>query len=389
MRLAIGIFTSRLDRLGGYFHRLKTLINGLAVLGNEVVLIQTNWAYQNSQIFFHSVSTLPVKSLVVDFPLMDLRYSRIGFPAFWNLPLVRYIPDDIDLLDLHDPIIRIPARRSYRVVFSHNHFSPYIKAHFRNCGFRSASFLFEIPLLSKMLKGFQNRVDGYITETGNQRQWIIDKYNVPETAVAAVPPGFDLDLIQAFHRTANNSIAEPFIILFSGRVHSWKGVYELLEAFTLIAAKYPNWNLHFVGDGPAVSDLQKKARQKGLQDRVVFWGSVDHPQAVELAAKSDIFVLPSYIESFPLSLLEAMALGVPVIATDVGGIREHLVHPMVTGLLIPPKNHQALSHALVRLISDPEYRTSLGKNGRTKTQGFTNKKMVQSTASFYEKVLAK
>ena len=96
-----------------------------------------------------------------------------------------------------------------------------------------------------------------------------------------------------------------------------------------------------------------------------------------------MFVLPSYIESFPLSLLEAMALGVPVVATDVGGIRDHLIEPGASGLLVPPKNSEVLHSAIVELVSNSRLRTNLGVNAREKVKDLTFKGMAGTTAAFY------
>lgn len=384
MKIAICALTQRLDRLGGYFFRLKTLIRGLANLGNEVIVIQSDWAHQHSSLFFNSVKNLPVSSSIIESSFLDMRYYRFGFPAFWIIPIGKYLPKSIDVLDSHDPIVRIPVNRSFRAIFSHNHFNPYIYKHLSRCGYRSMPMLFEIPLLDKMLKSYQKKVDGYITQTGFQRRWMIDKYEIPASAVTAIPPGYDSEHIHENCILAKKSTHGTFVISYTGRLHTWKGVFELLEAFAQLSSNYPTWNLQYIGVGPALPDLKKLVNRERLQERVKFLGQMEHSRTLELVAKSDIFVFPSYIETFGMSLLEAMALGVPSIATRLEGIREYMIEDGKTGILIPLKDPTALYHALIRLISDIKFRTYLGFNGRRHTQNLTNDRMIRSTLSFYK-----
>jgi glycosyltransferase involved in cell wall biosynthesis len=272
------------------------------------------------------------------------------------------------------------------VVFSHIYLNPYIWEHLRKCGLRSIALFPEIPFLERTIREEGRRVDGYVVEIERQRDWLVGRREIPEDSVAAIPPGFDAVLVQSARRSATKN-TRPTIV-FSGRLHKWKGVYELLEVFSLLAHDYPQWDLHFVGDGPARVGLHERVRDKGLQERVVFWGRRPHDQAVRIVAGAEVFVLPSYIEVFPISLLEAMALGVPAIATDVGGVKDYMIEDGVTGLLIPPKDPKALRRALARLASSPELRRSLGENGQELVKNLTFDKMVGSTTEFYAHVLS-
>jgi glycosyltransferase involved in cell wall biosynthesis len=246
--------------------------------------------------------------------------------------------------------------------------------------------LLEIPFLHRMMREMGRCVDGYIVETERQRKWLVQRWAIPADMIAIVPPGFDAGVIQSAYQSASKQ-ASPGVV-FSGRLHRWKGVYELLQVFSSLAQEHPEWNLHFVGDGPARLRLQEQVQERRLQKQVVFWGRKPYDQALSIVASAEVFVLPSYIESFPLSLLEAMALGVPAIATDVGGIRDHLIKNDVTGLLVSSKDLKALRHALTRLISNPELRRNLGVNGQVRVRHQTLDKMVSSTVGCYTRLLS-
>jgi glycosyltransferase involved in cell wall biosynthesis len=134
------------------------------------------------------------------------------------------------------------------------------------------------------------------------------------------------------------------MILFIGNILVTKGCGELLDAFSSLAAGRPKATLVFVGDGPMKKPLQTLAKDRGLGDRVRFPGRVAHAQLKGWFSAASLFCLPSYAEGVPNVVLEAMACGTPVVATDVGGIGEIL--PEFAGILIPAKDATALAAAV-------------------------------------------
>ena len=102
---------------------------------------------------------------------------------------------------------------------------------------------------------------------------------------------------------------------------------------------------------------------------------------------ADVFVLPSDFESFSYTLLEAMACGLPCIATDAGGNRD-LVEPGVTGLLVPRRDPQSLADAMLQLAGNPEMRVSMGREGALRAREYTLQRMIDGTRSVYSEVLA-
>ena len=165
------------------------------------------------------------------------------------------------------------------------------------------------------------------------------------------------------------------------RLHSQKGHIFLLEA----AVHVPDALFVFAGDGEERSRLEDRARQLHIADRVRFLGSRQDVPA--LLACCDVFVLPSLYEGLPLSVLEAMAAGRPVVATSISGTDEAVVDG-VTGLLVPPSDAGALAAALNRVLSDRDLAARLANAGRTAVnEKFSSEIMVRNTAQLYEELL--
>lgn len=142
-----------------------------------------------------------------------------------------------------------------------------------------------------------------------------------------------------------------------GRLDRQKGFDLLIEAFSRIAAKHPDWSVHILGDGSERAALEALIESKHLAGRVVLRGWVDDPVA-ELRA-AELFVLSSRFEGFPNALLEAMACGLPAVACDCPGGPAEIIRAGTDGLLVPPEDTAALAAALEQLMSDDELRARL------------------------------
>jgi glycosyltransferase involved in cell wall biosynthesis len=152
-------------------------------------------------------------------------------------------------------------------------------------------------------------------------------------------------------------------LLFTGRLAPVKGLPLLLEAFARLQARHPTLTLAIAGDGPERPALEAQAQRLGIAPRVEFLGyrSSDHVRA--LLQESDVFVLPSFAEGVPVVLMEAMASGVPVVATRVAGVSE-LVEDGVSGFVVPPGDADALERAISTLLEDARLRARFGAAGR-------------------------
>lgn len=172
------------------------------------------------------------------------------------------------------------------------------------------------------------------------------------------------------------------IVLTVARLDKQKGHTFLLEAAALV----PEAQFVLVGDGPERGALESQAAALGLRDRVQFLG---YQSAVpELLAGCDFFVLPSLYEGLPLSIMEAMAAGKPVIATAIGGTDEVIV-PDDTGLLVPPANAPALATAIQTLLADSALARRLALAGQARvTTMFSAAQMARQVTQVYDDLLA-
>jgi GalNAc-alpha-(1->4)-GalNAc-alpha-(1->3)-diNAcBac-PP-undecaprenol alpha-1,4-N-acetyl-D-galactosaminyltransferase len=159
---------------------------------------------------------------------------------------------------------------------------------------------------------------------------------------------------------------EP-IVVGLGRLSYEKGFDLLLRGFEQVAGQYSEWRVVIGGEGPERAALEQLAAGLGLDGRVEFPGVVD---ATELLARAGVFVLPSRFEGFPNALLEAMAMGVPSIASDCPTGPRHIVRDGVDALLIPDGQSEAIAVALRRLLGDSAERVRLGDTARAVVDRF-------------------
>jgi glycosyltransferase involved in cell wall biosynthesis len=154
-------------------------------------------------------------------------------------------------------------------------------------------------------------------------------------------------------------------IFCAARLSAQKGHAFLIRAMKILVDQGHELELRLAGDGPKKEQLTKLANELGISDRVRFLGFLTEDQVTRELQDSDLFVLPSFVEGLPVSAMEAMAIGVPVIATNIAGTSE-LVEDGRTGLLVRPSDSRALADAVVRMINDYDFRLRAAELGRKK-----------------------
>ena len=172
---------------------------------------------------------------------------------------------------------------------------------------------------------------------------------VDERHVKVIYNGVDAATFHQIHRQLARErlrlAAGERLLLFVGNLKFAKGCVDLLEAFIQVAKDQPDLSLRYVGDGEARGHMADRIAEAGLGDRVQLMGKLEHTALPDWFAAASVVCLPSHNEGVPNVLLEAMACGVPVVATSVGGIPE--VVPDFAGLLVGPRDVRALAAALV------------------------------------------
>lgn len=155
----------------------------------------------------------------------------------------------------------------------------------------------------------------------------------------------------------------------------------LLEAVAAVRASFPEVRLVLVGDGPSADALGRQARELGLGEQVVFAGS--RADGWRFHAAGDLSVLASVSEGFPNALVEAQALGVPVVATAVGGVGE-AVRDQRTGLLVPEGDVAAMVNAILSLLRDPGRGQAMGLTARAETRKFSRESVIEKMLALYQ-----
>jgi glycosyltransferase involved in cell wall biosynthesis len=176
--------------------------------------------------------------------------------------------------------------------------------------------------------------------------------------------------------SAPRRFPRPHTVLAMGRLETQKGFDLLIDAFGRLAADFPDWGLVILGEGSLRPKLSAQIEALGLGDRIHMPGVTASPAAT--LRRGDLFVLSSRYEGFGLALVEAMAVGLPVVAADCPSGPAEIVHPGEDGLLVPAENVSALAGAMAQLMSDPAERRRLGENARAVAQRFGLNTVMQS-----------
>jgi glycosyltransferase involved in cell wall biosynthesis len=221
--------------------------------------------------------------------------------------------------------------------------------------------------------------------------------------------GADVDHFTPTLESVAANPPDPLRILFVGRISPEKGVHVLVDAFTAIASSFPSARLELVGgagslpasflvalsDDPLVRGLEafyqgdylaeiKRRIPPALADRITFHGNVAQRDLAAHYGRASVFVNPSFSDAFPLTVVEAMAAGLPIVATAVGGVPESVAHD-VTGVLVPPDNPEAMAAGLVRLLGDSKLRVAMGRAARKRADElFSWQAIAASVAHVYQ-----
>jgi len=188
------------------------------------------------------------------------------------------------------------------------------------------------------------------------------------------------------HRARLRGEGEP-LVLAAARLSTEKGIAYFLESAALVRTRLPTTRFFVVGDGPLRPGLEAQAARLGLTDPPVLSFLGYRRDVASLMAESDVVVVPSLREAFGVVLIEALALGRPVVASWVDGIPE-IVEDGVSGLLVPPGDSRALAAAIERLLVDRELATTLARQGmRRVEETFDVAAMAERTLAVYQQVL--
>ncbi len=256
-------------------------------------------------------------------------------------------------------------------------------------------------------------VDAVVAVSGHVERLFRAAFPSYHGIVAVVPNGVDIDQFRP--ASTPNEDLESQRLLYVGRVSPEKGVHTLLEAFKLVAARFPRAHLDLVGgrgampmrllvslsDDPLVRSLERfyapdgssdyperldaLVREAGLEDRVTFHSYLPHKEIISYYQRASIVVNPSLSETFGISIVEGMACGVPVVATRIGGMLDTVVDEV--GRAVPPEDPERLAQAMCEILEDRALARRMGAAGRQRAiTKFTWKARANRLLDVYQRV---
>jgi len=210
----------------------------------------------------------------------------------------------------------------------------------------------------------------------NVQKTIAKEYGLNEAQIPIIFNGINL---QNCKPKTSYVWQDTINIVHVGRFVKAKNHTALIESFANITELYPNCRLHLIGDGAEKNKIEILVKQKRLQNKVLFWGLQNN--VFSFLHNADIFVLPSTYEGMPMTLIEAMGTGLPIVASDVGGVSD-MVRNEKTALLIKP-NVEGITNALKLLINDLALREKIGENALVASKKFSAYNMARKYVNLY------
>ena len=317
-----------------------------------------------------SVTPLPISGAIARVTLSPRIYRRVKKIL---------IKEAFDVIHLHEPMMPVLPL----TVLRHTPVTPHsaVIATFHAYRESNPGYNYGKPVLERCFK----RLDGRIAVSEAARSYV-NSYYPGEYVI--IPNGIDLHQFGPHIPPLPWADDERPTILFVGRLEPRKGFKYLLYAFPYVRQDIPNARLIVVG---AYSREDKEpyvmwARHNNVRG-IRFVGPVSEEELPRYYRSCDVFCAPSTgFESFGIVLLEAMASGVPIVASDITGYRQVLRHEE-EGLLVEPENERALAQALIALLQDPHRRRQMGYRGQIRAAAYSWDKISRQVLHFYEEVL--
>jgi glycogen synthase len=227
--------------------------------------------------------------------------------------------------------------------------------------------------IHKMEEWLTHRADSLIVCSKSMQEELQTLFQVPASKIGIFPNGIQLDTRPEFSPEEKALVRERYVtkdqklILFVGRMVHEKGGRYLVEAMPHLLGNLPNAKAVLVGRGPYLEELQRRSQKLGVAKQVHFTGYLPEEELQALIRVADIGAFPSLYEPFGIVALEAMAAGVPIVVSDVGGLAE-IVADEYSGLKVPPQSGAHLAWAILRLLTHQDLAQKLAHNAQQAVQ---------------------
>lgn len=289
-----------------------------------------------------------------------LNVYRLGYPAKYSSFIGRFLytlltpfrlKKEYDLIHAHAYYAAYPAKilhflRGKPVLFTVHGIALQAR------GEMDSGFMSDIKSFMERITLFNLKYDCEISVDSS-----ILKYKNVNKSIEIIPNGVDVDKFDKI----KTEKTDKFKILYVGRLHPQKGLKYLIRAAKKIIQNNPEVEFHLIGSGSLEQELRREVKETGLSDYFKFKGEVFNEDLIREYKSADLFVLPSIYEGQPLTLLEAWAAKLPVVATDVGGNKD-FIQEGVNGYLVEPRNPEKLAEAITEAMENEDL-GEMGLNG--------------------------
>lgn len=245
-----------------------------------------------------------------------------------------------------------------------------------------------IPLQRNLFNFIHYLPDAYITCGQNMRSTLVDTCGFPGDKVFSIPTGVEMELY-SFSRNRGAAVKYGIdrsgpVITNVGILRSVKGHEVMLKGVRTVIEAFPEATFLIAGDGPRKNALEQLVKDLDIASYVIFAGFVEN--IPELYSFTDVAVLSSWSEGLPQSVLQAMAAGVPVVATKAGSVPEVVIHEE-TGLLVEPGDHEGIARSIARVLHEHELRDIMINNAKEIVKEYSSEKMIERIESLYKELL--
>ncbi len=306
--------------------------------------------------------------------------SPFWLQGVWVNKLFKSLESDFDLLHVHGALVPV-IHTSLPIVFT-SHGT--IKKDIENMPVRSFHFRVVKMLGRRLFQAERSLLHNADVITAGSQSCAkeLTEYHKFDGRITVVGNGVDSTIFTP----AQGKSGEPYV-LYTGRLETRKGLVDLIESARYVCQKHENVKFVLVGKGTIEGMLRTMTSKLDLEQNILFAGHIsDRSRLIRYIQYAMVYVLPSYYEGLPTSLLEAMACGLPSIATNVEGNSE-VISDGETGLLVPPRNPKSLAEAILKLLDDIELRHKIGANARKHiTNNYDWKLVVDRIEAIYSAV---
>lgn len=233
--------------------------------------------------------------------------------------------------------------------------------------------------------------DTVITVGDSLSKFLLDVYKLPQEKLIMIHPGMDFQMVKVDHHILKEKYGidkNAFVLLYLGRFIKEKGIFDLIDAMKILKEKGIKVNLLFAGSGELEDEIIKEAAREEIEGYISSIGPIQGDIKNQLIKRADLMIRTSYHEVFPITYLEAMSFGTPVVATPVGDV-PYLAEKSGAIELVPIRNPEKIAECVAKLKASPGQLDKMSKNGLKFIEGISWKNQADKFLKVLEDVIVK